>query len=280
MNLLLLLVWGALASLLSYWACRRRLFSQSGPLPHHPPPSWKWVLSVFVTYLALSILAAKHLPSWIIHTFHIYDSTAIITWTNFIVSMALTGLLYGLTFMKHIRHILIRRHHFRFVDDSKKACWFFLLALPWVFFTSSLSDWLLQPLTQGRALPEQIAVQFLKATFHSPLYFCIASLTVVILAPLLEELLFRGYLQSWLHYRVGHTLSLTITSLLFALFHYAPGQSLTNIPVIASLFVFALFLGRIYAIQGSLFAPIQLHALFNLTSVINLYVFGDILDQL
>ncbi|MEN9654812.1 MAG: hypothetical protein RL235_924, partial [Chlamydiota bacterium] len=47
-----------------------------------------------------------------------------------------------------------------------------------------------------------------------------------------------------------------------------------NIPIIAALFTFSLFLGYVYERQRALIAPMGLHAMFNGISVLNLYFFG------
>ena len=98
--------------------------------------------------------------------------------------------------------------------------------------------------------------------------------TIILLAPLIEEILFRGFLQTFIRQHLGSRQAIGITSLLFALFHYAPEQGLGNIPIVGSLLVLALFLGFVYEKRGSLLAPITLHACFNSISVLNLYFLG------
>ena len=88
-------------------------------------------------------------------------------------------------------------------------------------------------------------------------------------------MLFRGFLQTYIRKHLGPKQAIVITSLCFSFFHYASGQGLGNIMIITSLFVLALFLGFLYEKQGSLLAPMVLHASFNTISVINLYLFGE-----
>ena len=87
---------------------------------------------------------------------------------------------------------------------------------------------------------------------------------------ILEEFLFRGVLQNFLKKYFKRDVSIIITSLVFAFFHYSPSQKLSNISIIGSLFVLACFLSFLYERQKSLFAPIFLHATFNAISIINL----------
>jgi membrane protease YdiL (CAAX protease family) len=79
----------------------------------------------------------------------------------------------------------------------------------------------------------------------------------VVIAPLMEEMLFRGLLQSTIRAYVGRPWpAIAITSLLFALVHQYPEHW-------PALFVLAMGLGYSYEKSGSLFQPIFMHALFN-----------------
>ncbi len=82
-------------------------------------------------------------------------------------------------------------------------------------------------------------------------------LTAVIIAPLQEEMLFRGVFQTFIRsYVVRPWLAVAITSVLFAFVH----SDQSHWP---ALFVLALGLGYSYERSGSLWQPIFMHALFN-----------------
>lgn len=105
----------------------------------------------------------------------------------------------------------------------------------------------------------------------------------VVVAPVLEEMIFRGLLQtvirSFLETRnvIPHQngldqpcltegrnrawIAILISSALFSMVH-------GNVPHWPALFVFGVCLGYSYEKSGSLFRPIFIHALFNATSVI------------
>ncbi len=118
-------------------------------------------------------------------------------------------------------------------------------------------------------LPDQVAIEFLKMSLSSPMGFFFALLMIIVLAPITEELLFRGYLQNWLKKSLGRNAGVFFSSLGFAFFHFSFSQGLNNIPIICSLFILGLSLGFIYERQNSLSAPILLHSFFNLTSALN-----------
>ncbi len=114
---------------------------------------------------------------------------------------------------------------------------------------------------------DQIAVKQLKMTVNDPSLFITTALVIVFIIPPAEEILFRGFLQRWFVEQLGMLKGITLSSLLFALFHFASSQGWDNIELVASLFILACFLGFLYERQGTLWAPIGLHMTFNAISV-------------
>ena len=117
---------------------------------------------------------------------------------------------------------------------------------------------------------DQTVVVYLKGLFdYRALYiaFCLSTFTVI---PLLEELLFRGFLQGWFYGFLGCRLSIILTSLIFALFHFSLSQGFNNIEILSSLFLLSCFLGFLKEQSNSLWVPIGLHSAFNFVSVMML----------
>ena len=112
----------------------------------------------------------------------------------------------------------------------------------------------------------QTAVLYLKMMKKNPELLAIALTTILVLAPLLEEFLFRGILQTYLKRHLSQKVAIVISSLCFALFHLTPSQGAGNIPLFFSLMTLGLFLGFLYEKQGSLLTPIALHLTFNTIS--------------
>ena len=82
--------------------------------------------------------------------------------------------------------------------------------------------------------------------------------SVIVLAPLAEELLFRGLFQSALRRLFGKPWpAIAITAVLFGLVHYMVWTS------IIPLALFAVMLGYSYERTGKLLSPIVAHAVFN-----------------
>lgn len=121
---------------------------------------------------------------------------------------------------------------------------------------------------------DQVAVKYLKETMSSPYLLIVTVLLIILIVPILEEILFRGFLQSWLKQVLSLPYAIAATSLIFSLFHFSTSQGWDNVDLILSLFVLSCFLGFLRERQKSLWASIGLHATFNAITV-----FALLLDE-
>jgi len=206
------------------------------------------------------------------------------SWLNFLISvLTFSGLVIYCRFLPlsirlnlwHNTHVVVN-----YREDFILAFYAWCLSFPLVLFVSQFLESLVLLIFNQAKLPDQIAVYFVKMTFNDPLYFFLAVVTIVFIAPLIEETLFRGFLQTFIRNHLGSKQAIFITSVCFSFFHFSPDQGLGNIPIIGSLFILALFLGFLYEKQGSLFASISLHSMFNAISILNLYFLGRIQSPL
>jgi membrane protease YdiL (CAAX protease family) len=116
--------------------------------------------------------------------------------------------------------------------------------------------------------PEQPAVMTLQK-IQSPAARIYMAIFTVIIAPVAEEVFFRGILYPTLK-QVGYPrLALWGTSLAFAAIHMTPG-------IFLPLTVLALFLVMLYEKTGNLLAPITAHAFFNAIGLVEIY-YGEYL---
>ncbi len=150
--------------------------------------------------------------------------------------------------------------------------WF--LSFPIMSLLGAFFEKLINTLFQYQSA-EQVAVRYLKMALSNPFLLAVALLTILLISPIVEEFLFRGVLQTYLKQHLGRRSALLLASFLFALCHLAPTQGLGNIPLIFSLFVFALFLGFLYEKRQSLFASIALHMTFNAVSAFRVLFFQE-----
>jgi membrane protease YdiL (CAAX protease family) len=101
--------------------------------------------------------------------------------------------------------------------------------------------------------------------------------TVVIVAPIIEEIIFRGVLLSWLSKRVRPWPAILWSSASFAAIHLLDPNAVLAVP---GLFMIGIALGWAAMRWQSLSLPIFLHAGVNLTGVLILIFGDDLLDWL
>jgi membrane protease YdiL (CAAX protease family) len=88
-------------------------------------------------------------------------------------------------------------------------------------------------------------------------------LTALLIVPVFEEMLFRGFLQSTIRSSTSPWIAIIATSTFFTLIHY---PNYTHMP---SLFFLSCGLGYAYERSGSLLRPILMHLIFNGISVVS-----------
>ena len=102
----------------------------------------------------------------------------------------------------------------------------------------------------------------------NPALKVILAISAMIVAPLVEEILFRGYLYAVIKRYSGCCFAGITTSLLFAVVH-------GNLPGIMPLFTLAIILTLAYELTGCLWVPIATHSLFNTIQVIQMLNIGN-----
>lgn len=131
--------------------------------------------------------------------------------------------------------------------------------LPWLgvfalyYGAATLVNWL-WPVEPGEFIESMIGVR------HLGLF-----ITMVLVAPVVEELVFRGYFfQAWRISFLGLWGTLLVTSVLFTLIHAGQYPML----IMAMLFSFSLILGLAREKTGSVYVPMAMHATNNLLAFI------------
>ncbi|KAF3362992.1 Uncharacterized protein PHSC3_000528 [Chlamydiales bacterium STE3] len=119
---------------------------------------------------------------------------------------------------------------------------------------------------------DQMPVQHLKQMSAHPSLFFILAFIIIFVVPFVEELLFRGFLQTWLKQHMGLKGAILFTSAIFALFHFSWGQGLDNILFLSILFIVSCFMGFVYDRQKDLLASIGLHTAFNAVTTLSIFL--------
>ena len=129
--------------------------------------------------------------------------------------------------------------------------------IPIVFVTSLLCQLFFYAAGYPVALQDVVTI-FLEPQSGWSLFFLL--LLAVVVAPLVEEALFRGILLPVLMKKMGLGTAVVVSSLFFAVIHQ-------HLPSMAPLFILAVVLAMLYIHSGSLWAPIVLHGIFNGVSI-------------
>jgi membrane protease YdiL (CAAX protease family) len=95
-----------------------------------------------------------------------------------------------------------------------------------------------------------------------------AILTTVILAPVCEEMLFRGLILEYIKQKRGVTAAVVLSALIFGLVH-AP-----ILPQMVGAFIMGIVLGYVYVLTGSLLSVIIIHAANNALSYLFMELAG------
>jgi len=146
------------------------------------------------------------------------------------------------------------------------------LFLPIGNLMQNATAWLMQnfPVFPMRPV-EQSAVHTLRSATSWFDRLALGGATIV-LAPLAEEVLFRGIIYMWIRNLGFPQVALWGTSLAFAIVHF-------NLSSLPALFLLAVILTLLYERTGNLLAPIAAHSLFNTMNLVALYQLETHLQQ-
>jgi uncharacterized protein len=121
----------------------------------------------------------------------------------------------------------------------------------------------------------QIELEFGFVRTEGPLAFALVLIFAGIVAPVVEELFFRGFLFGMYRRRKPLWMAYVFSSLLFTVLHLMPGQmnpsQMAGLSV--GIFLLAMLLAWLYQRTGSLYPGMLAHAVNNTTGLILFYVF-------
>ena len=182
-----------------------------------------------------------------------------IFWFIAIFSPILFSFLGHLSIFLCLIYLVIVQKKYKFVLKKKEffnvviCC---ILFVPIIFLISIVSKLLLPEFT------EQQQVQDLRASFFE--IISRDGIMIILLAPIIEEVVFRGLFYAALKSYFPWIVSLIFSSVVFSLIH-------ENILAFTLLFSLSLLLTFIYELYGKLFYPILIHSCFNITMLFLIY---------
>jgi membrane protease YdiL (CAAX protease family) len=265
----------ALALLTTWIGISRGYYSNPYKSFRGPLVTIKDVISYFFIFIGCYFLVLPTILSALLIKFNV-SSHSLYNFLAHIITFLTTATLFYLysrfDFKKQIGKVI---KDFDFpgakpiFSDMKLGIKFWFIAMPVVASITYLSE-IITNLIVKPTNKEQIAVKYLKSALDEPLTLFIALFSILIVAPIFEEFLFRGILLSYFKTKTSLFKSIILSSLIFSLFHFSPAQGSENVSLIFTLFVFASYLGFVYEKTRSLYTSILLHVTFNSISVIRI----------
>jgi membrane protease YdiL (CAAX protease family) len=177
------------------------------------------------------------------------------------ISFVVSPLVIGLSFLfaKIRKNITIKEYFL-----LNKVGWFQFLKWSLILLLfAACSDAVTSAL--GRPIVSDFMLKAYKTAYFPPLLW----LAFIILAPLYEEILFRGFMFKGIeHSRLGPIGALLITSLAWSMLHIQ-----YDILIIGTIFIGGLLLGWARIKTNSIYVPITMHVLENLLATIVVIVY-------
>ncbi len=96
---------------------------------------------------------------------------------------------------------------------------------------------------------------------NSPVYLGLSIFLACGVAPLVEEMLFRGYIYGTVRRLTHPIFAILVVGAIFAVVH-------SNLPALLPLWTFSILLCLAYEWSGSLWVPIGIHAFFNAANIV------------
>ena len=113
-------------------------------------------------------------------------------------------------------------------------------------------------------LEEQVPLKLL-SDITNVFFLTLFIFQIIIVAPIVEELVFRGYIYRVLKSKSNKNVACIVTSIVFSFLHF-------NVAAFVPLFVFSMCLIKAYEGSSDICEPIVMHSLFNTVGVIGALV--------
>jgi membrane protease YdiL (CAAX protease family) len=146
----------------------------------------------------------------------------------------------------------------------------YLAAFPAVTLVAAVAGLLLSAMDEEQSFQQVVTMV---AEPSQPVlmrvYLCVLA---VVVAPVVEEVVFRGMALPVLTRYLGFPVAVAVVSAVFALMH-------GHVWSLAPLFAIAVAFSLAYTLTGSLRVPIVMHAIFNTVNLGNVLLFPDIVNS-
>lgn len=133
----------------------------------------------------------------------------------------------------------------------------------------------------------QVAIQWIKQNLSTPAKTLFCYFRVAVVAPVVEEIIFRGFLQERIHdfqalafgvreaaSKIHTYIRIAIQAICFGLAHYHPLQGVFNIYIVAATGLIGLYCGQMKESSGSVWESMSFHSLLNTSVTTRIWMFG------
>lgn len=156
--------------------------------------------------------------------------------------------------------------------DWKRIGIVVLVGMVAIMILANLAGFITEPFlkhTFGEQNPQDAVKMMLDAKVNNPKLLIGLAFLACIVAPICEEIVFRGYFYGLMKRYSCRYFAAIITGLIFGLVHI-------SIWSLAPLIVVGILLAIVYELSGSLWAPMICHCIFNSISTIYMIFFLDV----
>lgn len=236
--------------------------------PIHPP-DFALFICILVLWFIGSSTAVVHLIHWIA------DGPSVGTWAMLIGGLVMQlGMAYIFFWFHHLHRRVdegpINPRYMENLEAMKQGFFYFLASLPVIYFVGLVWG-LLIDFVRLLGLPWEPTPQdsiLLFRSMDSPLMVIAMIVLAVIVAPIVEEIIFRAGVFRFLKGRVPYIGAILISSLVFGLVH-------ANIQSFAGLVAVGACLCVAYELSGNLKVAMFFHGFFNLNTLLLLLMLPE-----
>lgn len=173
---------------------------------------------------------------------------------------------YGAVFFMVLLFVRVRRHASLAALGIRRVQWRWILAaLPFIFLAFALES--ITGLLSQSLFPQTPANQCIdiRNAYQGALWLAIIGVAIV--APVVEEIVFRGMVFGWLRGRLPVVWAVVISAVLFSLEHIGFLQVTLFLPIFSTGIVLAI----LYHHAGSVWPTVLVHGIFNLIATLVLF---------
>ena len=253
---------GSLFLWIRWWTHRKRI-----QLPDFEPWSRSWLDLGIVIWFAFIVLMALSLggrqillsnPDVQLNTGPDHEVTWLAILIGMSIQLAFVITIVGAKFYYGIRYFTPGWLLPSSPKPFRAAAGMLIRYMPLLWIVAFVSSWLLKRYDFSSGEQETITMM---TSIANPWKYLVCVLIAVVLAPILEELFFRGVVFRFLTGKMSTTLALVSSSALFAMLHF-------NLDSLLPIFILGCLLGSVYRRTGDIRASIWMHVFFNGFSIL------------